>query len=182
MQNETDNLQKAIEVICRAQQIVESIPSDEDGQYDKALRMVMSAAKRCQQVEKERNKLTDSLDLQRDEFKRINALVERDSEIAGLCERAIKDIEQRVPVIVQRDNFEQDRDSLKSKVEELEREKQTMGEQLDHLLAHCKDSECEVCSKIICPHGEPLHFHHDGCPCCVTYEDIKQERTPHTPN
>jgi len=21
-----------------------------------------------------------------------------------------------------------------------------------------------------CPHSEPLHFHHDGCPSCYNYE------------
>jgi len=43
----------------------------------------------------------------------------------------------------------------------------------DALLAHCPDSECTICSKIVCPHGEPLHFHHDGCPSCYT-EEFKQ--------
>lgn len=38
--------------------------------------------------------------------------------------------------------------------------------QIDLLLAHCPDAECHECGKIICPHGEPLHFHHDGCPAC----------------
>lgn len=26
--------------------------------------------------------------------------------------------------------------------------------------------ECRECSQIVCPHGEPLHYHHDGCPAC----------------
>lgn len=42
---------------------------------------------------------------------------------------------------------------------------------LTHLLAHCQDTECEMCAKIICPHEDPLHFHHDGCPQC----DVSQE-------
>lgn len=25
---------------------------------------------------------------------------------------------------------------------------------------------CEECAKVFCPHGERLHFHHDGCPAC----------------
>lgn len=25
---------------------------------------------------------------------------------------------------------------------------------------------CAVCARVFCPHGEPLHFHHDGCPAC----------------
>ncbi len=26
--------------------------------------------------------------------------------------------------------------------------------------------ECMVCSVRDCPHQEPLHYHHDGCPAC----------------
>ena len=26
---------------------------------------------------------------------------------------------------------------------------------------------CDACAKVFCPHGEPLHFHHDGCPACA---------------
>jgi hypothetical protein len=37
---------------------------------------------------------------------------------------------------------------------------------MDLLLAHCPDGECGECSKIICDHGDPNHFHHDGCPSC----------------
>lgn len=41
---------------------------------------------------------------------------------------------------------------------------------VDALLNHCdKDGgECHVCSQIVCPYKDPLHFHHDGCPSCVT--------------
>ena len=28
------------------------------------------------------------------------------------------------------------------------------------------DGECMVCGVILCPHHEPLHYHHDGCPAC----------------
>ena len=29
-----------------------------------------------------------------------------------------------------------------------------------------------------CPHSEPLHFHHDGCPSCYNYEiDFDDEDT-----
>lgn len=30
----------------------------------------------------------------------------------------------------------------------------------------CEADECMVCSWRDCPHREPLHYHHDGCPCC----------------
>jgi hypothetical protein len=26
--------------------------------------------------------------------------------------------------------------------------------------------ECMACGERNCPHGEPLHYHHDGCPAC----------------
>jgi hypothetical protein len=43
----------------------------------------------------------------------------------------------------------------------------------DHsLVDECKEPECIVCGSIICPHGEPLHFHHDGCPVC-SYEELE---------
>lgn len=29
---------------------------------------------------------------------------------------------------------------------------------------YCKDAECLICGVLACPAGEPLHFHHDGCP------------------
>lgn len=39
---------------------------------------------------------------------------------------------------------------------------------IDKLLAHCDDPECHECGAIICPHGDELHFHHDGCPSCCS--------------
>jgi|ERR1700722_3425632 len=50
---------------------------------------------------------------------------------------------------------------------------------LDHLLAHCKDSECSECAVIICPDQEDFHFHHDGCPICDAQEEHKRlEKEP----
>lgn len=28
----------------------------------------------------------------------------------------------------------------------------------------CPDMECELCSERDCAFGDPLHYHHDGCP------------------
>lgn len=36
-----------------------------------------------------------------------------------------------------------------------------------HNTETCKDAECWYCGLLICPHGEPMHFHHDGCPACA---------------
>lgn len=41
---------------------------------------------------------------------------------------------------------------------------------IDALLNHCEDGECHVCSQIICPHGDGMHFHHDGRPSCAQDE------------
>lgn len=30
----------------------------------------------------------------------------------------------------------------------------------------CAADECMVCGVLMCPVGEPLHYHHDGCPEC----------------
>ena len=35
------------------------------------------------------------------------------------------------------------------------------------------DGECVACGERDCPHGEPLHLHHDGCPAC----DMDEEPT-----
>lgn len=34
----------------------------------------------------------------------------------------------------------------------------------------CKVDECSICAMIDCPHGEPMHYHHDGCPACYEME------------
>lgn len=45
---------------------------------------------------------------------------------------------------------------------------------VNKLLEQCDIDECEVCSVIICPYADPLHFHHDGCPVCE-YSVLKKE-------
>jgi hypothetical protein len=56
---------------------------------------------------KTKTKLTDTLDLMVDEFKRIRSCPGANAEIKGLCDRAIKNTYQHVPVIVQRDRAEE---------------------------------------------------------------------------
>lgn len=57
--------------------------------------------------------------------------------------------------------------------------------QIVQLLNHCdkEGGECSECSKIICPHHCPDHFHHDGCPACtVNSLQVRQfETTKPTP-
>jgi hypothetical protein len=45
-----------------------------------------------------------------------------------------------------------------------------LRERVRQLLDHCPDPECHTCGEIICPHGEALHFHHDGCPACEQFK------------
>lgn len=45
----------------------------------------------------------------------------------------------------------------------------------EELMKQCGDAECGECAKIMCPHGEILHFHHDGCPACAMAEPRKSE-------
>jgi len=43
---------------------------------------------------------------------------------------------------------------------------------LDTVLNMCEDLECPECARIICPHKDDMHFHHDGCPSCSTDQDL----------
>ena len=53
-------------------------------------------------------------------------------------------------------------------LEAAEAEVQRLHKLLDWHINHCeKDGgECIECSMQHCPHHDPLHFHHDGCPSC----------------
>ena len=37
------------------------------------------------------------------------------------------------------------------------------------------DGECMACGQIDCPDREPLHYHHDGCPCCSQKPTVEPE-------
>jgi hypothetical protein len=48
---------------------------------------------------------------------------------------------------------------------------------LDHPpTAECPDPECMVCAMRDCPDHEPLHYHHDGCPCC-SYRSLPEQNS-----
>lgn len=34
----------------------------------------------------------------------------------------------------------------------------------------CNEDECMICGENDCEYGDPLHYHHDGCPSCVDEE------------
>lgn len=65
----------------------------------------------------------DVLDMMRDEFMRISAICAnhpddtRWQEVAGLCRRAKNTIEQKVPVVVQRDKLEAENARLRTVIE-----------------------------------------------------------------
>lgn len=44
------------------------------------------------------------------------------------------------------------------------------GPTADAALARCPDAECRRCAILVCPHADPMHFHHDGCPGCAEHE------------
>jgi len=67
--------------------------------------------------------------------------------------------------------------AAKARIKVLEGALEELGIKTDALLSHCdKDGgECRECSKIICPHKDEMHFHHDGCPSCA------EDSTPPAP-
>lgn len=84
--------------------------------------------------------LESRIDLMIDEFKRIKSCPGVTSEIVGLCERAVLETMQHVPVIVQRDtlikekaflhhanmDFREKNEALAARVKELEENNQTL--------------------------------------------------------
>lgn len=74
---------------------------------------------------RDRDRAVAHADLMKDEFKRIIAISKCNtdwhnaSEVEAICERAMKLTDQTISVIVQRDAAEQERDKLKSELQEL---------------------------------------------------------------
>jgi hypothetical protein len=44
----------------------------------------------------------------------------------------------------------------------------------------CPVDECSFCAVRDCPDGEPLHYHHDGCPMCSTLSERERAAAPPT--
>lgn len=54
---------------------------------------------------------------------------------------------------------------------------QHMDQATDEVFCQCPGGECcHQCAAIFCPWGEPLHFHHDGCPCCSSDPEPPKDR------
>ena len=83
---------------------------------------------------KEVENLTDKIDLWRDEFIRIKTIT-KDLEIIGLCNRALADIEQKVPVVVRCKELEEENNKLRCEIirwrEELLKLKTAMNSAFD---------------------------------------------------
>lgn len=74
--------------------------------------------------------------------------------------------------VLERDQLKAENEALRNRVAEDERK-------LDALLAHCDDGECVSCGQIICPHGDGMHFHHDGCPSCAQIDAAMAKEANH---
>lgn len=72
-------------------------------------------------------------------------------------------------------NYDTEYPKLQADNTRLRAENDHKTRQLDHLLQHCGDAECDKCAEIICPEHEPLHFHHDGCPACHSYARLRKQ-------
>lgn len=59
--------------------------------------------------------------------------------------------------------------SLRAEIIDKDIKIDSMYAKLDLLLNHCtrENGECSFCGSVICPHGDGMHFHHDGCPSCA---------------
>lgn len=51
---------------------------------------------------------------------------------------------------------------------------------VDAVLKLCPVGECMTCARIACPHADPMHFHHDGCPTCAEVAGAKPARVNDT--
>jgi len=82
-------------------------------------------------MERELSAATDCIDLMRDEFQRIKSCPVSNSEIRQLCDRAMLNIVQRVPVIAQRDRAEDRLGVAKAAL---------------HTIAHIWQTQSEACA------------------------------------
>ena len=83
----------------------------------------VGARDRIMYLSQQNSALSDHIDLMVDEFKRIQALCHdtylHNTEISGLCERAVSNTVQHVPVILQRDQSERRAERLQRALEQI---------------------------------------------------------------
>jgi hypothetical protein len=84
---------------------------------------------------------------------------------------AVKDKDERIANLEAYAKHERSLASepLMVEITDLKQQITRLEEICDALLNHCdkENGECSVCATIVCPHKEPFHFHHDGCPACA---------------
>jgi hypothetical protein len=97
--------------------------------------------------------MVEHIDLMVDEFKRIKACPGVTAEIVGLCDRAIQRTQQNVPVIVQRDDAQEEARRLRIYAEGLlgriQQHNRDLAEQCAARKCHFKeyDLRCPECPK-----------------------------------
>jgi hypothetical protein len=80
--------------------------------------------------------MQDHFDLMCDEFRRIKALIDN-AEVKELCDRAIKNTKQHVPVIAQRDELEALLNKRDARIAELEGRLKTVLDGIGEAIAAC---------------------------------------------
>ena len=94
------------------------------------------------------------------------------AEIDRLKHESEDNRNEREIVCANYDQLKAENEALRNRVADDERK-------LDALLNHCDDGECVTCGQIICPHGDGMHFHHDGCPSCAQHDAAMAKEASH---
>lgn len=126
-------------------------------------------------------RLQSEHDMFRDEFMRIRSCPGADSEIKGLCDRAVTDVERIVPLVVVAERLGKERDGLEIELEKREREVTELRCTLNHclLLARGKENAIETRSET-CRAVLDLRNERDGLRnrvhnLCASHKKIEQE-------
>jgi len=102
---------------------------------------------------------------ERDLLRRTDSLIARVTELQRTAMRRTKSVQVEVEALV----------AFKAKCFQFCRDCGRRGEADWRTAAQ---EECTRCGELDCPHGEPLHWHHDGCPACWDCECPLHEKPP----